>query len=94
MKSRPESAAAETAGFLPLRERITWAKSGDCSQECTGVEILQLQAAFHNSKSTNDVDLMMYLWPPEALLSNLGIVCLLSQRPGQRAWRPGVPVFE
>ena len=36
------------------------------------LEILQLQAAFHKAKSTQDIDLMMSLWAPDATFSNLG----------------------
>jgi ketosteroid isomerase-like protein len=36
------------------------------------VEILQLQAAFHKAKSTQDIELMMSLWAPDALFNNVG----------------------
>lgn len=38
------------------------------------LEILQLQAAFHKAKSTQDLDLMMSLWAADARFDNLGTV--------------------
>jgi hypothetical protein len=43
------------------------------SPESTPVaQIYELQAAFHKAKTTQDLDLMMSLWDPDGVLTNVG----------------------
>src|SRR6266700_2316063 len=52
---------------------VAWADASDSGPESVQVlEILQLQAAFHKAKSTQDIKLMMSLWAPDALFNNVG----------------------
>jgi len=52
---------------------IAWANTPAGSPESVQVaEIYQLQAAFHRAKTTQDLDLMMSLWAPDATLNVLG----------------------
>jgi SnoaL-like domain len=55
---------------LPL---VAQAEGPDSGPESVQVlEILRLQAAFHKAKSTQDIELMMSLWAPDALFNNVG----------------------
>src|ERR1043165_10057973 len=55
---------------LPMVVRADASDSGPESVQV--VEILQLQAAFHKAKRTQDIELMMSLWAPDALFNNVG----------------------
>src|SRR5690348_14378816 len=56
-------AAGLTGATLPLRAQIVGAESTQVA------EIHELQAAYHLAKTTQDIELMMSLWDPQAVLT-------------------------
>lgn len=64
-------AAIAAVVILAIVGGIAWTSrtvaSADSGKAAVG-EIYQLQAAFHRAKTTQDLDLMMSLWAPDAVL--------------------------
>lgn len=60
------SAALLALSLLPARAQVSGPESKQIGK------IYQLQAAFHQAKTTQDIDLMMSLWDPNGILTVQG----------------------
>src|SRR5579859_1805995 len=63
------AAACIGGGTVTLTSNKT---AADETQKAAIGEIYQLQAAFHRAKTTQDINLMMSLWAPDAVLHTGG----------------------
>ena len=88
-------AAIAAVLILAVVAAVAWTSrntaSADSGKAAVG-EIYQLQAAFHRAKTTQDLDLMLSLWAPDAVLHANGKD--IKSESDMRAYWAGSPSFK